>query len=203
MIIKTMVALRKNGIAGTKWADYLQKKSKLSSCTPVYSVVQGKTLADNGVIPYINRWLETGVARHTIFSTLRYHKPKEMVLLADTVVRRFNTMTGRYGMVNLYSAHYDTPFPHVHVLQASSSSSQVYVNKQELDYLYAIASFVFDEPIGAKAYLRLFNERMARAKNPVERMKISGYEKETIQKIKDMQGEINKELKTMAEHTII
>lgn len=64
-------------------------------------------------------WWQTGVMCQTIFSTIEYHKPDELLVMAYQTVSKFNNMTGRYGIISVYAVHFDTPYPHVHVLQIS------------------------------------------------------------------------------------
>ncbi len=171
MILKTVVAVARNGGNVTGWIRYLVNKSITNDgyCSSLYyywnnkweivAPIENPTGSQVITIQGLANIAEnSGVIRQIIIAPLRMINERKMMILARWTILRFLYLTGKRKLITTYSYHSDTPYPHVHILMVSPIRSRLYIKPNQLELLKLIAAQQFKETIGKIAYLRYIED---------------------------------------------
>ena len=204
MIVKTMVAVKSRGKDPLRWVDYLNEKYVKNGreCPEPLMMGDKSSRKNSGNGPWYRLIsliaMDTGVMRQTVIAPLTRMSFKEMISRTELVIRKFNYMTGRDGIVSVLAYHADAPVPHVHILQASTRKSQLYYNIKDLELFKLIAVEAFREPIGKIAYIKRLDNMIIKEKNMEKIEKLKRERKRALKVHENLQRHIGQEIRNMA-----
>lgn len=132
------------------------------------------------------------LTRMIIFSPVRYLEPQFLAKYTQETMLRFLRVKSYQSVYFVYGLHYNTDYPHSHVIMTSYLPYENIFKKPEIIFLRDIARKVFNEPIGVKAY------EMFGALREYERITDKKYSKDDVKRafmeeMEKIEGEMEQE----------